>query len=189
MLEKPVLALLKDAEIKGKSIKEQLLSIKYKQSEIIDKILPVCDVDVKSFLETEKPYLTLSQIKEMQQHGFMFGSHGTNHAEFQCLNEAERFAQLNDSFKWIEWNCPQSLKMFAFPFTDSAIEKDFLLKMHQEKWLDFSFGSAGINNDVLPMHIQRIPMEKEYAFSASKMIKTEYLYYSLKYLIGKKNVR
>lgn len=189
MLKKPISSLLLDAKIAGKSIKEQLLNITYKQSEILDKILPVCDIDQNHFLETEKPYLTLNQIKEMQQHGFMFGSHGTNHAEFQRLNETECQAQLSDSFMWIESNCSQSLKLFAFPFTDSGIEKKIILKMHHEKWLDFSFGCAGINNDILPTHIQRIPMEKKYAFSASKMIKTEYLYYSLKYLLGKKSVR
>ncbi len=189
MLGKPVSALLKDAGIAEKSIKGQLLNIKYKQSEILDKILPVCDIDINHFLETEKPYLTLPQIREMQQNGVMFGSHGTNHAEFQCLSETERQTQLSDSLKWIESNCPQSSKLFAFPFTDSGIESDYILKMHQEKWLDISFGCSGINNDVLPTHIQRIPMEKEYAYSASKMIKTEYLYYSLKYLSGKKRVR
>lgn len=188
MLKRPVGALLNDAGIYGKSIELQLLSLKYYQSDVLDKILPVCDININHFLETEKPYLTLHQINEMQRNGFWFGSHGTNHAEFQNLSESERLRQLTDSFKWIEENCHQSLKLFAFPFTDSGIDKNFILKMHQEHWVDFSFGCAGINNDVIPTHIQRIPMEKEYASTASKMIKTEYLYYSIKYLIGKKKI-
>lgn len=188
MLMKPITALLSDYGIHGDSLTATLLDIGIKQSTVLDKILPICDINEDDFLKNEKPYLTVQQIQEMSKADFVFGSHGTNHAEFQSLNKEERQQQLTKSFNWIEKYCPQKLKLFAFPFTDKGISKNDILQLHHYN-IDLSFGGAGINNDVSPFHIQRIPMEKEYAKSPSKMIKSEYLYYSIKYLLGKKYIQ
>lgn len=187
MLNKPIYALLNDLGYTGESLSTILLKIGYKQSKILDRLLPICDINEETFLREEKPYLTVQQINEMSKADVAFGSHGTNHAEFQSLSEAERWLQLEKSFDWINIHCPQKLKLFAFPFTDSGIAKDFILQLHNS--INLSFGGAGINNDVTPFHIQRIPMEKKYAKSASKMIKSEYLYYSIKYMLGKKYIK
>lgn len=187
MLNKPLAALLNDLGFAGESLLSNLLKIGYKQSAVLDRLLPVCDLSEEEFLKNEKPYLTLQQINEMSRFDVVFGSHGTNHAEFQSLNEEERSLQLEKSFDWIDTHCPQKLKLFAFPFTDAGITKEFILQLHENN-INLSFGGAGINNDVTSFHIQRIPMEKKYAKSAAKMIKSEYLYYSIKYLLGKKYI-
>ncbi|GAB4457423.1 MAG: hypothetical protein Fur0028_11970 [Bacteroidales bacterium] len=187
MLNKPLAALLNDLGFAGESLSFNLLKIGYKQSAVLDRLLPVCDLSEEEFLKNEKPYLTIQQINEMNRFDVVFGSHGTDHAEFQSLSDAERWLQLEKSFDWIDTHCPQKLKLFAFPFTDSGITKDFILQLHDS--VNLSFGGAGINNDVTPFHIQRIPMEKKYAKSAAKMIKSEYLYYSIKYLLGKKYIK
>lgn len=188
MLIKPITALLSDNGINAESLPKALLNIGIKQSTVLDKILPICDINENDFLKNEKPYLTVQQIQEMNKSDFVFGSHGTNHAEFQSLNKEERQQQLIKSFDWIEKHCPQKLKLFAFPFTDEGISKNDILQLHRDN-IDLSFGGAGINNDVSPFHIQRIPMEKKYIKSPSKIIKSEYLYYSIKYLMGKKIIQ
>ncbi|MGQ9847056.1 MAG: polysaccharide deacetylase family protein [Bacteroidales bacterium] len=188
MLIKPITALLLDNGINSDSLPKALLNIGINQSTVLDKILPICNINVDDFLKNEKPYLTVQQIQEMSKYDFVFGSHGTNHAEFQSLSKEERQQQLKKSFDWIEKHCPQKLKLFAFPFTDKGISKNDILQLHHEN-IDLSFGGAGINNDISPFHIQRIPMEKKYAKSPSKMIKSEYLYYSIKYLLGKKYIQ
>ncbi|NSW44879.1 MAG: polysaccharide deacetylase family protein [Bacteroidales bacterium] len=188
MLQKPVQAILNDAHIEGKDIVSQLYNIDFKHSDILDKLLPICEINEVEFLQTEKPYLTLNQIKELSEQGFNFGSHGTNHAPFQILSETEREEQLQKSFQWIEQYCPQPLKMFAFPFTDAKISKEYILSLHHQKKVHISMGGAGINNDVITTHIQRIPMEKMYARNVQKMIKSEYLYFLLKKIMGKKAI-
>jgi len=188
MLKRPLQAILNDAQIEGKDIVNQLFNVDFRRSYILNSLLPICEIDEQAFLQSEKPYLTLNQIKELSTQGFYFGSHGTNHAPFQILSEIEREQQLQTSFQWIEKNCPQPIKMIAFPFTDAQISKDYILNLHQQKKVHLTMGGAGINNDVISTHIQRIPMEKGYAKSAQKMIKSEYLYFSLKSIIGKKTI-
>ncbi len=174
--------------VKGNGCIEKLLNLNSKQTEVLNNLLKICEIDVNRLLCEQKPYMTWKELKELADNGWIIGSHGTNHFEFQQLTENERMEQLFSSFRNIEEHVPVEIRMFAFPFTDAGIGGDFIKAIHLKGLVDVSFGGAGIYKERINGHVQRIPMEKEYASSAEAMIKTEYFYYFAKSLVGKKFV-
>ena len=79
-------------------------------------------------------------------------------------------------------------KLFAFPFTDDKVGLSFFNTVFNENSIDNSFGTAGIKDDSIEHNIQRIPIEN-YKMSAERIIKTEYLMYILKRIIGKHKIK
>ncbi len=176
-------------QLKGNSVREKLLNISLKEKFILDKLLPICEIDLEYILKTYKPYLTSDELKELANNGWHIGSHGTNHDEFQLLSIEEREKQIIRSFSLIDSYVKQSYRMFAFPFTDFSIKPQFIELLHLQHNVDIIYGGAGINKENFPYHIQRIPMEKAYTKSAELMIKSEYFYYLAKCIIGKKYIK
>jgi|GEM_PF-979456 peptidoglycan/xylan/chitin deacetylase (PgdA/CDA1 family) len=181
--------LLDFTNLKGNSVKEKLLNIGAKEKHVLDKLLPICEIDLKEILKTYKPYLFKHELIDMANSGWYIGSHGTNHDEFQVLDNNEREKQIIQSFYYIESFIKQSFKMFAFPFTDFNIQQQFIKRIHSKLGVDIIFGGAGIYKEKFPFHIQRIPIEKNYAKSAEAIIKKEYFYYFAKCLLGKKYIK
>ena len=68
-----------DNGIVKKDIFEALLSVQYKNSDLLDKAAKICDFSFAHFLENNKPYLTTEQIKALSQKGFLFGAHSIDH--------------------------------------------------------------------------------------------------------------
>lgn len=189
-LQKLIEPILSDfTDLKGKSVKEKLLNISSKEKHVLNKLLPICELDLNSILKEQKPYLTWDELLELANEGWFIGSHGTNHDEFQSLDYNERIEQINKSVCEIENHIQQNIKMFAFPFTDFNIEQHFIEMLHKNLNIDITFGGAGINKEKSPFHVQRIPMEKNYSTSASSMIKSEFFYYLAKSMVGKKYIQ
>ncbi|HET6559130.1 MAG TPA: hypothetical protein VFG54_17545, partial [Prolixibacteraceae bacterium] len=66
---------------------------------------------------------------------------------------------------------------------DSVFEK-----ANSQKLWDLSFGTAGIKDESMPNHLQRIPMETPENTGGKKIIRTEYMWYYLKSVLGKNKV-
>src|SRR5690606_15738519 len=58
---------------------------------------------------------------------------------------------------------------FSFPFTDDGVNTHVLNSLQNELGIHASFGTAGIKNERVKNHYQRIPMENE-ASTASMTI-------------------
>jgi len=181
---------LADHGIIKKDLSEALLTIKFQDQHLLDKIANICQYSFKDFLQKQQPYLTTEQIKELSQKGFLFGAHSIDHPKYSDIPFEEQFKQTQLSVEYVKNKFQQPLSLFAFPFTDDGVSvKLFNTFFDPEKTMvDFSFGGAGIKNDISPRHIQRIPMEGIHA-SGRKIIKTEYLYYMVKSLFGKNTIR
>jgi len=141
-------------------------------------------IDYKGYLKTEKPYLTKQQISELKTEGFTIGAHSINHPLFSEISEEEQIRQTKESIKFVTENFGETQKLFAFPFTDNGVKDTFFDTVFKNKITDYTFGTAGIKDDKIKNNIQRIPIEK-YGMSAKRHIKTEYLLYILKKIIGK----
>ncbi|MCX7863294.1 MAG: polysaccharide deacetylase family protein [Bacteroidales bacterium] len=189
-LEKPLTSLLNDfVAYENIILKKRLLSLTSNHVHIINRLLSICDIDIQLFLSNQKPYLTWNEIKELHAEGWYIGSHGTNHTPFQLLSHEQRIMQLKQSFEIIEKHLSQPFRMFAFPFTDVHIEKNFIDSIIHQKLTDIIFGGAGLNNEKKYQHIQRIPMEKYSHLTARQIISSEYFYYLLKSFTGKKYIK
>lgn len=131
------------------------------------------------FLHEYKPYMTTPQIQNLIDKGFTIGGHSCSHPYYADLSIE---AQLNETLTSVEilqqqFNLKQ--KLFAFPFTDDGVSTAFFNQVFDTHQLDFTFGGAGIKNDIHPHQIQRIPMEGWDA-GAEQVLKSEYLYYIMR---------
>ncbi len=114
--------------------------------------------NTQTFLSTEKPYLSLKQIKGLQQQGFTFGAHSKNHPNYIKISYEEQLSQTLESVKWIAENLQEKYAVFSFPFYDTGVSKAFFKNI--EGKIVLSFGTSALNLDEISTNLQRIDMEK-----------------------------
>lgn len=141
-----------------------------------------------SFLKSYKPYMTSEQIRSLISQGFSIGSHSMNHPYYHTLSLEQQLSQTLDSIDGLQKAFNIRQRLFAFPFTDHGVSKAFFDKIFTDGKVDFSFGGAGIKNDIHPRQMQRIPMEGWNA-SAEQTLKSEYLYYLLRMPLMKNTIK
>ncbi len=78
------------------------------------------------------------------------------------------------------------IKTVAFPFTDFKVPNSVFEKANIDRLWDVSFGTAGIKDEAMPNHLQRIPMEPVVSKDGKQVIRTEYVWYYLKSIFEKK---
>jgi len=150
----------------------------------IDHIAGLMEIDFRQFMDTEKPYMTSAQICELSAAGFFFGGHSMDHPLYSSLPLEKQIDQTMDSVDWVCRVTGQKTRLFSFPFTDHGVRDTFFESV---KDVDLTFGTAGLKSDPRINHFQRIPMETT-RDSAETVIKTQYLYYFLKWPFGKNTV-
>jgi len=145
-------------------------------------------IDFKEYLKNKKPYLTKQQISKLKTEGFTIGAHSINHPLYSEINEDEQIRQTEESIKFVSENFNETQKLFAFPFSDDSVKDTFFETVFNNRIADFTFGTAGIKDDVFERNIQRIPIEK-YGLSAKRHIKTELFLYIIKRFFGRNFVK
>lgn len=157
--------------------------------QLLDQLAQVADLDFHEFLEKEKPYMSLEQIRQLQADGFLIGAHGMDHREFFEATETEIISQMTASLNFLKNEIHPPIFSFAFPFTDFQVPDSVFEQIFKPGMFDLSFGTAGIKDDKWPGHLQRIPMETGKFSSGKQRIRTEYLAYFVKKMMGKQNVQ
>ena len=132
--------------------------------------------------------MTSEQLKEIEREGFLIGSHSMNHPLFSQLKKEEQIDEFENSMQYIKEKFNPQVLTFAFPFTDFDVKKSFFEYLDKSSNVDFSFGTAGIKNDIQAKHIQRIPMEVNGMKSAQQILRTEYAYFMFKSFFGKNTI-
>jgi len=160
----------------------------YNDHLLLDQIAAIFELDFDYFLAQNQPYMTLDQIKELQEDGFLIGAHGMDHREFFLSSEDEIMDQITASMEFLSKELHPSIKTFAFPFTDFKVpDKVFEMANKLNLW-DVSLGTAGIKDETMQRHLQRIPMESSKSSVGKQIIRTEYIWYYLKSFFGKNKV-
>ena len=134
---------------------------------------------VINFLNEETPYLTTKQIKSLSNQGFTIGAHSIDHPYFYEIPFAEQVRQTRDSLELVSSIVTQKLRLFAFPFTDYKVSKEFFEEIKSD--VDVSFGTAGLKNDTIPFNLQRISVKEK----LQSVLKKEYLKYMVKLFLWK----
>ena len=177
----------------GKTITESelrsfLRKADYSTHLVLDQVAEIVGLDFKHYLQQNKPYMSLLQIQELQRDGFLIGAHSLDHREFFLSSESEILKQVAESMDFVIQQIQPKINWFAFPFTDSKVSDSVFEKAIQAKIWDLSFGTAGMKDENMLNHIQRIPMEADRMQSAEKVIRTEYAWFAVKSLLGKNKV-
>lgn len=164
-----------------------LLALKINDTPFIDHIAKLMDIDFSAYLSEKQPYLTSAQIRDLLKRGFTIGSHSANHPCFKDISFTEQQNQILQSFEQLENTFYVHERYFAFPFTDDGVSADFITWLHENQACKLSFGTAGLKHDFTKYHLQRTGIEGSLV-DAHKIVKSEYLYYALKSLLGKNKI-
>jgi len=167
---------------KRQEVKDFLLDINFQQKHFLDELATLVDYNFTHFLETEKPYLSTIQIKELQKQGFTFGAHSANHPLYSELSLSEQLKQTKTSLDWLQTNLLCKQKAFSFPFHDIDVSKQFFESIAPD--LDISFGTSGLKKDEISFHLHRLDMEKSNTNTKQFLIK-EYVKVVAKKTLGK----
>ncbi|MFZ1748929.1 MAG: polysaccharide deacetylase family protein [Saprospiraceae bacterium] len=185
LLNPELIAVMKTLSI-GDDVGQKLLSIDYRNRSILDNIAQIIGVQFEAYLSKHTPYMTKTQLLSLKSDGFYIGGHSMDHPRYELISLTEQIRQTKMSIDWVfrELNCDD--RIFAFPFTDYKVSKEFFDEIHQKEWI--TFGTAGLKNDSIPFNLQRIPMGRHLQ-SSEKILKYEYLYYITKSFVGKNTIR
>ena len=165
-------------------LKTELLMCQYKDKEKLFQYFP--QQQVADFLHTEKPYLTTEQIKTLSKQGFTIGAHSVDHPYYHQIPLKEQLRQTRDSLDFVATVVNQKLRLFAFPFTDFNVDRDFFREIRPD--VDLSFGTANLKNDEIPFNLQRIAGERDKIEKISAILKKEYAKYLIKFFLKKNRI-
>lgn len=172
------------------NVRELVLGVSYRQRGELDEMAKLVDLDFTAYLKVKKPYLTSTQISELARSGFYIGAHSKDHPLFKNLAQDEQIEQYKDSLGLVQQEFRINEGLFSFPFTDDGVSASFFTALSAEGMppLDATFGTAGLKEDPVDFHFQRIPMEVK-KIPASRILRGEYTYYLMKKLVGRNKMR
>lgn len=175
--------------LKSKDIINSLKSINYRNRFILDTCASFCQIDFQEYQKENRPYLTLQELKSLQNKGVYMGNHSYSHPLFSELSIHEQLEQVEKGQQWISEHLSPQIPVFSFPFTDYGIPKQFFENMADGNPLHpkITFGCAGMKHERILTHFQRIPMDSS-TNSAGNVLLKQYLYYSAKAFLGKNSI-
>lgn len=163
----------------------KLLLISYSNRYILDKIALLLDLDFNDYLKKE-PYLSKEDVFWLLNKGFTIGAHSIDHPNYSDISLEEQVYQTNSSLNYIETNFKVYDKLFAFPFSDIGVKRDYF--NHTDLIRNISFGTGGFKKDSFNFNLQRVPMEVQ-SFSAPEIIKGQYLRLLIRRVLGKNMIK
>lgn len=169
-------------------LRNKILSVRYGEEAVLDALAAQWNVDFSDFLRKQAPYLTTDQVEKLIGQGFHFGAHSVDHPEYQYIDLETQLRQTTRSVEVISNKFGLGYRLFSFPFTDYGVSRrffEFILK--EKKVADFTFGCAGLKDDIFPNHIQRIPLEVN-NLGAEEVLRREFLYFWAKIPFGKNTI-
>jgi peptidoglycan/xylan/chitin deacetylase (PgdA/CDA1 family) len=160
-----------------------LLKINDANKHILDTLAPVLDISFSEYLSVHQPYLTSDQIDNLIQQEFTFGVHSATHLYYPDLTEEMQIEQTLNCIQFMTEKFKIKENLFSFPYTDFEIKKSFFDAIKNE--VELSFGTANLKLDEIETNFQRIPMEIWDRKSARSIVKSEYVYFIIKMMLGK----
>ena len=159
-----------------------VFNVSYSNRLWLDEIAGEMELDFSGYLKHVSPYLTSDQISKLLGQGFAIGSHSLDHARFRELTLDEQLLQVKSSTDYLCEKFSLQYRVFAFPYSDISISRDFFRKI--EGSIDATFGTQGLLTDSIPSNFQRISVEK-FPYPACPITKFYYFRRTIHRLIKK----
>jgi peptidoglycan/xylan/chitin deacetylase (PgdA/CDA1 family) len=175
-------ATLMDAQLFSHSIVQSLKAIKQPQQLILSKIAGVLNIDFQQFLAQQRPYMTTSEILQLQKDGFHIGGHSVDHPNYADIDFKTQIRQTTESLDFVKAQFDNDIRSFAFPFSSNMLTNAFFYAMNSK--MDISFGTSGLKIDPFTNHLHRFPMEGT-NYTASTLTKAAYFYFLIKRILRK----
>ena len=132
----------------------------------------------------KRVYMDKSELQSLLNDGFTLGAHSIDHPEFYEISEEEQLQQATESIISLVDMFNLDYRVFAFPFTDVGVSKNFFERLDKSCSPDLTFGTSGLKKDTIPDNIQRIPMD-DTGLNAKNRLKSELFYHLIKAPIRK----
>lgn len=140
-------------------LQQVLHKFKFEQTELIDKIAKMVGLDFQDYLKTKRPYLEKFEIKQLSEKGFLIGAHSKNHRLFGESTLEEQLRQTFEPVREIRKAYNFSFGVFAFPFNDNNVSKEYFGEIEKASLVDLVFSADGFYNDESPVNYHRFWME------------------------------
>jgi peptidoglycan/xylan/chitin deacetylase (PgdA/CDA1 family) len=123
-------------------INKLIMSVKYKDRNIYNKIFNTLDFDSKSYFVDNSPFMSISNVKDLINRGFYIGAHSCNHYKYSEISLKEQINQtISDMIFW-QKELNLDYKYFAFPFNDFGVHPNFYNETKSQ--IDLFFNTAGM---------------------------------------------
>lgn len=157
--EGKLLGLLRSHNMRNEDLASTILSIPYERRALLDEMGAVLDVDFSAYLSERQPYLTSPQVQQLIASGFTIGGHSLDHPMYPSLPLREQLRQAVESVRFVRERFEVTYGAFAFPFEDDGVPRHFFDRLSRIGGVDVTFGAAGMIDDGIPNHFQRVCME------------------------------
>jgi peptidoglycan/xylan/chitin deacetylase (PgdA/CDA1 family) len=138
----------------------ELLHSRVPRFPALNRLAELLELDVPAWLREQQPYLTSPQIRHLLADGFSIGAHSVDHPLFCEIPEAAAKQQLQQSLAEFVERFELSYRVFAFPYGEHGLSRDFLESLKADNAADLIFGTRGIVTDEFePFLVQRLLAE------------------------------
>lgn len=142
------------------TLESRLLSIRYADRYVVDRIAAIIEVDMDQYITAARPYLSSEEVLTLLKQGFTIGAHSVDHPLYADLSLEEQITQTRDSISSIVSRFEVRTRAFAFPHTDVGVRPEFFDAMFSKGALDVCFGTRGFLRHYYPRNLERFSMEK-----------------------------
>jgi len=136
-----------------------LLGVRYADRARLDVAAALLEFDVTAFLDAQRPFLTVEQLRHLRSEGFAIGAHSVDHPLYRELSLDEQIEQTSASCEYVRRTFAQSDCTFAFPFSDVGVSGAFFERVRDESIASALFGGQGYRVERFPEVVQRHSME------------------------------
>lgn len=175
-------------EYSKEEIINQVKSITRSNKNLLKKVAKILSINISEYLNETKPYLTLNEIKELNNMGFYFGGHTMTHPRLTELPIEEQTQEVIGSMKWLKEKLDINYSFFAFPFWDKGISKELIQRIFEYDKRTVVFANSGIKKDIYPRIIHRFSLENPIKDTKRQII-TENYYKFYNKMIGKYQIQ
>ena len=93
--------------------------------DLLDKLASGLELSFDEYLRVNRPFLTVSQAKELGDRGFCIGAHSWDHPYYDLIPEEEQERQTVRSANYVNENFSPSSRLFSFPHSDANLSQHF----------------------------------------------------------------
>ena len=165
---------------KDKSLIEKLLQLTIHDTEYIDLLIKEYDIDLSKL----NIYMNVAEIESLINRNFTIGAHSLTHPYYKHISFEEQIRQTNESLDLIQKKFNLNYRVFSFPFTDDGVHKRLFDSINA----NLTFGTAGIKDDEIATHLQRLPMDNSLN-DINRFIFKNLISYRVKKLLNKNVVK
>ena len=138
---------------------QNLLSLKFEQTELINELANLMNFSFAEYLKKETPYLNSSEVSDLIKQGFSIGAHSINHRLYKDTTEEEQIRQTLESVRIIREKFNLDYGIFAFPFNDEGLSANFFKEIKKSNLIDVFFSADGFLDDECKINYHRFWME------------------------------